>query len=128
MSIKTVETGLPFFTDIQKQARYRSYFNTYLQEWICPKNRLPALQFYGSDGASSFTNFDLIDADTGATVSYLTHWNANHTTATVDIEKYYMYAGTYAVTLTPGRYYLYAKDDLNSEWWSEVFTVTNLEE
>lgn len=129
MSIKTVETGLPFFSNIQRQGRYRGYFNFYSQEWICPKNRLPSFQFYGTESATTLVSLDLINVETEASSSYLAHWVANGSTLQVDVERYYFYPGDVAVTaITPARYYLYAKDDVGAEWWSEVFTVTNLEE
>ena len=125
---KTVETGLPFYGDITKQARYKPYFNAYLKEWIVETDYLPSFQFYGYEGATGLTNLDLYDADTGLLVtSYLAHFNTyGGATGVGDINKYYHYPGTQTVTVNDGRYYLYAKDDLLQEWWSEVFIVRDL--
>ncbi len=129
MSMRTVETGLPFFDDINKQARNKPYFNAYLKEWICPKNRLLPFQFAVLVDDATITDFLLHSADTDGVVdNLLTHFLDNATSVARDVTKYWIYNGTFSISLTAGRYYLYAKSTDGEEKWSEVFTVTELEE
>ena len=129
--MRALNAGLPFFDNIDKQGRYAPYFNSNIRDWICPKNRLPAFQFATYQDDNQIDEFDLINADTGATVDYLTWFNTGDNVDVVDREiygYYFIHGGNIAVTLTTGRYYLYAKSSEDRERWSEVFVVTNLEE
>jgi hypothetical protein len=126
--MRTSNAGLPFFDDINKQGRFSPYFNSYIKGWICPKNRLPAFQFFTYQDDNRIDEFDLINVDTGATVDYITWFNTNVDVVDREIYGYYFINdGTAATTLTTGRYYLYAKSSEDRERWSEVFVVTNLE-
>ena len=127
MSYNGTEIGLVFFDDINKQARYKPYFNTYEGGYIYPINLLPQFQFYGYEAATGLTNLDIINIDTGASTSFLSHFNTYGSITPVgDIDQYYLYDSTQSVTLAEGRYYIYAKDDLDQEWWSEVFCVKDI--
>lgn len=125
---RTIEIGLPFYGDINKQMRYKPYYNSAVKELIYPIGKLPYFQFYGYEGASGLTDFDLINVDTGAITSFLAHFNSYGGTTNVgDIDKYYYYANSQAASLVSGRYYFYAKDDLSQEWWSEIFVARDLD-
>jgi len=127
MSYKTVEIGLPFFDDINKQTRKKSYFNAYYKEWLCPENRLPSFQFVTYQDDSIIDDFDLINVDTGATTDYKVYFNANVDTKNRDIYGvYFSNDGSGVTTLTTGRYYLYAKSSEGRERFSEVFVVRDL--
>jgi len=124
MSYRESEIGLIFYTDINRQSRYKPYFNTYSGGWIFPTNKLPYFQFYGYEAATGLTNLDVINIDTGASVSVLATFNTYGDVTNVrDIDKCYSYDSDQVISLAEGRYYIYAKDDLDYEWWSEVFQV-----
>jgi len=127
-STDVIETGLPFFDDTNKQGRNKPYFTAYLSDWICPIDRLPPFQFAVSIDDATITSFNLINVDTGATTDYLTHFLASATNENSDITKWWIYDGDIAVTLTTGRYYFYAQTTDGYEKYSEVFTVTSLED
>jgi len=129
MSYKTVEIGLPFFDDINKQVRFKPYYNSDVKEWICSNINLPAFQFLAWEESTELTILELTNIDTGGVTSYLSHFNTYGGSTGFGVQEIvYYYGGT--TTLSPvlpdGKYYLYAKDDLEQEWWSEVFVVRDL--
>lgn len=130
MSYSDLEIGLPFFDDINKQCRNKPYFTSYLSEWVSRKDRFPSFQFFVPVDDLTITDFDLINVDTGATTSYLTHFLAEATSYSGDIRKWWLYDGdTVALSVTPanGRYYFYVKSTDGVEKYSEVFTITDSE-
>jgi len=129
----TIETGLPFYDSISKQTREMPYFNAYLKEWICPKNRFPSFQFMSLEKADDIIVFNLVNVDTDVETDYITYFGLNVTKEVIDITTRWLHLGTATVSpsLDIGRYYFYVKTNFygeDMEWWSEVFTVTNLEE
>lgn len=126
MGYRTIEIGLPFYDDINKQTRNKTYFNTFITEWICENNRLPPFQIGDSEGSPAISAFNLVNEQTGATTDLLAHFNANTVEVEAfDYEKYYIYYGTVDISLSSGRYYLYATNG-DREWFSEVFVVKNI--
>ena len=118
-----LDIGLPFFDDINKQVSKQGYFNTHLIDWRSADNRFLPFQIEDSLGAG-LSQFDLVNTETGASVSYLTYFNSNVVVTLVDGEYYYTHQGLIDVSVTNGRYYFYAKNASSSrEWWSEEFVM-----
>ncbi len=128
MSYRTIETGLPFYGDINEQIRNKPYYNSAIKEWICPDNKLPSFQFSLSpDATTTMATFDLVNVDTGVGTSYLTYFNANVTVTDRDIYGYYFtHLGNITSSLTDGRYYFHAINVDGVERFSEVFLIRNL--
>jgi len=129
--MRTLNAGLPFYDSINKQARYSPYFNSYIKAWICAKNRLPAFQFNIPEGnTATMDTFDLIDIDKDTSTDLTAYFIANVSTIDRDVYGYWFtHLGNIASTLKNGRYYFHAITDSEGlERFSEVFTVTNLEE
>jgi len=128
--MREIETGLPFFDNINKQGRFKPYFNAYLKEWLTPSNRLPPFQFMGQVDNLPMIEFKLINIGTGAIADYLTYFNTNVTVVSLDITNRYLHLGNIDVpVIDEGRYYLYAKTTLDGndvEWWSDVFTICGI--
>ena len=123
MTYKVVEIGLPFYDVIEKQLNKKVYFNSHLTDWLTKENRLPPFQFYNTD-SSGIGDFDLVNFETGASISLLTYFNTNVAENVVDGKYYYTHVGRVDIALSVGRFYLYARNVSRSmEWWSEVFTV-----
>lgn len=122
------EAGLPLFDDINKQTRNKPYYNANFKEWICPVNRYPSFQFNATSAAIYASN--LVNIDTGVEVSIKTHLDANYVVTIWRDGIIYNHTYSGDVEVSPvtasGRYYIYIKDDNDYEWWSEVFTITNV--
>ena len=123
-----IEAGLLLFDDINKQARNKPYYNANLKEWICPTNRYLPFQFRNLIVSNTITSFDIINVDTGVTTDKLVYFDANTTRVFRIGWAYYSHLGDVSVVTAPGRYYFYIQDAGGYEWWSEVFTVTDVTE
>jgi hypothetical protein len=118
-----VNIGLPFFDNIGKQVRNKPFFNGYLADWKGAANRFLPFQIVESLGAG-MSQFDLVNTETGVSVSYLTYFNSKVLVSLVDGEYYYTHLGLVDVSVADGRYYFYAKNASSSrEWWSEEFVM-----
>lgn len=125
-----LEIGLPFFNNIDKQGRYTPYFNTFCKEWICPKNRFLPFQLAHNSIYSDIDTFEIINIDTGNTTSYFTaYFEPNVDVETVGSIRYYSNPGDVEIgyVIATGRYYFHAANN-EFDWYSEVFTITDLEE
>jgi hypothetical protein len=104
------------------------YYNALPVEWVSPGNRIPSFQFLAPIDDGAITDFDIINLDAGTTTDYLTYFNANVTSVSLDITKVYSHLGDVSQVLTKGRSYMYVQNVEGMEWFSEVFTVTDLQE
>lgn len=121
--IEFLDIGLPFFDDINKQVSKHEYFNNHIVDWKGAKNRFLPFQITDTLGAG-LSQFDLVNSETGSSVSYLSYFNANVITTLVDGVYYYTHQGLVDVSVGNGRYYFYAKNASSSkEWWSEEFVM-----
>ncbi len=125
--MRTVEVGVPFFNDINKQNRNKSYYNALPVEWVSPENRIPSFQFQSAVDDGAITEFDIINLDADTTTDYLTYFDANVTIDSLVLAKVFSHLGDVEEVLTIGRSYMYAKNAQGVEWWSEVFNVTSLQ-
>lgn len=122
MSFDVIDTGLPFFDDINKQLRYKPFFNSHIAEWRSASNRILPFQL-NTGSASGMATFSLINSNTGATTDYLAYFNANTTVSVVGSEYIYSHLGLVDVVVSSGRYYFYALATGGREYWSEEFIM-----
>ena len=129
MSYKTIEIGLPFYDDINKQIVNKPYYNSSIKEWVCPDTAYPSFQFsLTPDATATMATFDLVNYDTGATTDLTTYFTNNVSVIDRDVYGYYFtHLGNIASSLTNGRYYFHAvSDNEGYERFSEVFVVRDL--
>jgi hypothetical protein len=126
-----IETGLPFFDNINKQVSKQTYFKAYFSDWLSASNRLPPFQFMDSSGAGMIT-FSLINSDTLVETDLLSYFSSNVVLTTIDLSNSiynWSHLGVADVSISNGRYYFYAKSISGYEYWSEEFVVCgNVEE
>ncbi len=134
-----VEIGLPIYLDINKQLRYRPYFNSHMVIWYTPVSRLPAFQFFRQTDASNpidTTNasaeFVLVNSVTLAETDLLAHFTTAQNVTTYDGTEYYKYNASEALPsdMAEGRYYLRIADG-RFVWYSEEFmacSIPNIDE
>ena len=122
MSFDVIDSGLPFFDDINKQLRNKPFFNSHMVEWRSASNRILPFQL-NTGSVSGMGTFSLINSISGVTVDYLAYFTANTTVALVDGEYIYSHLGLNDVVIASGRYYFYGLATGGREFWSEEFLV-----
>lgn len=122
---REIEIGLPFFDNINKQIRNKPYYNSSIKQWLSAFNRFPDFQISISEASiPTMSVFSLINVDTGVVSDQLVYFNANVINIDRDVLGYYWtHMGLTDVTVDEGRYYFYAKNADDIEWWSEVFVM-----
>lgn len=121
-----VNTCFPVYNRLDKQLRYKKYYHADLARLFAPNDRFLPFQILREASGRAIATFNLKNVDTGASTSYLTHFNANkeiEELSTIGYD-YIMYKGDvgFSPALSNGTYYLEIGDG-EYTWYSEVFEV-----
>lgn len=129
IEFRTIEIGLPFFDNIDKQASKSPYYNSHIKEWLSANNRFLPFQISLGSSSSGILTFNLVNSITGSVTDYKAYFIANTIVDLVDGEYVYSHLGLTDVTVSNGRYYFYAVSVSGRKWWSEEFVMcSNLTE
>ena len=132
--IATVEIGLPIYDDINKQLRYKLYFQSHIRAWYTPVDRLPAFQFYRPidasnpiDSTNGSAEFVLVNSRTLVESDLLAYFTSAQVVTTYDLSEYYKYNAALVINgLSEGRYYLRIGDGIYT-WYSEEFELCDID-
>ena len=120
---RTIEIGLPFFDNINKQVSKSPYYNSHIKDWLSADNRFLPFQISLGSSASGILTFNLVNSITGAITDYKAYFIANTTEKLVNGEYIYSHLGLKDVVVSGGRYYFYAVSVAGRKWWSEEFVM-----